>query len=575
VQLPTPDQYQTVLQNPQIAFAGNPDLERTRPELTRSQMPRPYSGNFTATFHLQGDREWAVRCYTREVRDVVERYRAITRFLETNPDPSLTIAKLVHAGILVNAERYDIIQMEWISGRQLNQHIKAVVAQNPSELGHLADAVWDLGLRFEHLGIAHGDLQHGNILVDGLGAIRLVDYDDMFLPELRHLQFSSGLGQENYQHPNRQSTSYDEKLDRFAVIVIYLTLKALSAKPSLWQTFDGGEDCLLFRKADFLDPHGSRLFQEMDRLTPVKELVDRFASVCVGSYEEIPSLADFLDGRFVYSRFVPRAVANRVPDSPPDLPATPFARPPSGGDRPPTPIPAISAFPSAGTVPAAPLHQRSQSKVVLAVLLTVGSVIFVAIFALAYFGNRGGFQQQTAYAPARPIARSQVTHAAQAAAPTHQIIIGTPQPAKTAVRKPPDRTSQVIASPAKTAATSSTSPVLSATATQALPVPTNESAPVAAPERQTCTTPDSPTRLATLAAPHLSSAALTAAAGKSVVVSVDLAADGTVTDAEVKVSSGEPSLDFAALDAARRSSYTVAEHSCSAASGSVDVTVSY
>jgi TonB family protein len=81
--------------------------------------------------------------------------------------------------------------------------------------------------------------------------------------------------------------------------------------------------------------------------------------------------------------------------------------------------------------------------------------------------------------------------------------------------------------------------------------------------------------LATLAAPHLSSAALTAAAGKSVVVSVDLAADGTVTDAEVKVSSGEPSLDFAALDAARRSSYTVAEHSCSAASGSVDVTVSY
>lgn len=32
--------------------------------------------------------------------------------------------------------------------------------------------------------IAHGDLQHGNILVDSNGNIYLIDYDSMFVPSL-------------------------------------------------------------------------------------------------------------------------------------------------------------------------------------------------------------------------------------------------------------------------------------------------------------------------------------------------------------------------------------------------------
>ena len=35
------------------------------------------------------------------------------------------------------------------------------------------------------LGIAHNDLQHGNVMVQADGRIRLVDYDGMFLPRFR------------------------------------------------------------------------------------------------------------------------------------------------------------------------------------------------------------------------------------------------------------------------------------------------------------------------------------------------------------------------------------------------------
>jgi len=47
--------------------------------------------------------------------------------------------------------------------------------------------------------IAHGDLQHGNVLVVN-GDLKLVDYDGMFVPTLAG-KISSEIGHRNYQHP--------------------------------------------------------------------------------------------------------------------------------------------------------------------------------------------------------------------------------------------------------------------------------------------------------------------------------------------------------------------------------------
>src|SRR5882762_2108677 len=111
--------------------------------------------------------------------------------------------------------------------------------------------------------IAHGDLQHGNILVVN-SAPKLVDYDGMYVPALSG-NVSNEVGQPNYQHPRRTPLDFGPYLDNFSSWVILLSLVALSVEPQLWDKFQGGiDDCLLFRKRDFEEPHRSALIKALE-----------------------------------------------------------------------------------------------------------------------------------------------------------------------------------------------------------------------------------------------------------------------------------------------------------------------
>src|SRR5947207_7795110 len=67
-------------------------------------------------------------------------------------------------------------------------------------------------------------------------------------------------------------------LDNFSGWVIYVSLVALSIYPNLWQTFRGGDDCLLFRKRDFEDPDHSGLLKALERCQSpeLRDLVEFF-----------------------------------------------------------------------------------------------------------------------------------------------------------------------------------------------------------------------------------------------------------------------------------------------------------
>jgi hypothetical protein len=64
-----------------------------------------------------------------------------------------------------------------------------------------------LASRLREAGVAHGDLQHGNVLLvpatdtDRL-SLKLVDYDGMFVPALTGAQ-TGEVGHPAYQHPQR------------------------------------------------------------------------------------------------------------------------------------------------------------------------------------------------------------------------------------------------------------------------------------------------------------------------------------------------------------------------------------
>ena len=291
--LPRLGQYQIALQHPATAFA-DPELKAAVVELTPMGLPRVISGGFALTYHLKhGRKEWAVRCFHREASELQRRYRAISEMIATAPSGPFVPAEYQANGVLVEGAWYPITKMPWLAAVPINHYIETNLEQRT--LAKLVGQFRALVEQLHALGVAHGDLQHGNILVDAFGNLKLVDYDGMFVPALRGLAANES-GHVNYQHPQR-AIQFDATLDRFSAIVIHVALTALAADPSLWHRHSNGEN-LLFKRADFDDPEASALFTELRSLPEVRPPADRLQALCRGGYDAVPTLADFLTARF-------------------------------------------------------------------------------------------------------------------------------------------------------------------------------------------------------------------------------------------------------------------------------------
>jgi hypothetical protein len=170
-------------------------------------------------------------------------------------------------GIRIRGNWYPVLKMRWVEGLPLNQFVKAWLDQSPF-LENLGQVWLKLGGRLRDAAVAHGDLQHGNVLLvpggkAGALAVKLVDYDVMCVPALSLLK-SGEAGHPAYQHPRRQQEgTYHLEVDRFSHLVIYTALRGLRAggRP-LWERYDNGDN-LLFRAQDFRDPGNSPLFREL------------------------------------------------------------------------------------------------------------------------------------------------------------------------------------------------------------------------------------------------------------------------------------------------------------------------
>src|SRR5262249_25490189 len=137
-----------------------------------------------------------------------------------------------------------------------------------------------LGRRLRDAEMAHADLQHGNILlVPGNRArslaLKLVDYDGMYIPALAELP-TEEVGHPAYHHPQRlHERRYGIDLDRFSLVVIYGAMQALVAGgQDLWDRYDDGDN-LLFSQQDFHNPGDSNLFRDLMRIDD--PLVQRMA----------------------------------------------------------------------------------------------------------------------------------------------------------------------------------------------------------------------------------------------------------------------------------------------------------
>jgi hypothetical protein len=290
VRLPDLSAYQAAVQNPSTAFA-DPELRAATVTSGRLGLPRAVAGNFAVTYQLRnGNRLWAVRCFHRDAADRPRRYAAISKTLAGLRSPLLVDIAYLQTGVRVGQVWLPVTRMPWLDGQPLNRAVEARLS-DPKELALLERRFVELILELRSLGIAHGDLQHGNILVNRAGELSLVDYDGMFVPGLRGLPASEA-GDPNYQHP-RRTTHFDADLDRFAAIVITVALRALIARPALWSTYNT-DDNLLFQRADFADPGHSPLLRELTSEPATRELAERLMVLCRGNYAQVPPLEEFL-----------------------------------------------------------------------------------------------------------------------------------------------------------------------------------------------------------------------------------------------------------------------------------------
>lgn len=340
------------VQNPGVCFRGT-ELESARVEVNRRGLPLVFSGSFASVYPVTvGQQKFAVRCFTREPHDQQSRYEELSNYLISVLPPSFVHFEYLERGINSRGAWYPIVKMEWVEGVPLSKFVDSNL-NDPDLLRRLA-AQWRGGptASLRGLRIAHNDLQHGNVMVQNDGDIRLVDYDGMFLPQFRG-QRSPELGHKNYQHPQRSSEDYDDYVDNFPTLVIYTSLLGIAADPGLWAVFFN-EDNLIFTRDDYADPAGSQLFGRLKNSPDpmVAALAGKLEQFCALPAADVPDLEEILQD---------------IPPTPAPSPSAATAPNPTTSGVPPAPQPAPApppvsqaqvpapSTPAAGPGPAAPV----------------------------------------------------------------------------------------------------------------------------------------------------------------------------------------------------------------------------
>ncbi|KAF0142280.1 MAG: hypothetical protein FD153_628 [Rhodospirillaceae bacterium] len=185
--------------------------------------------------------------------------------------------------------------MDWADGETLGIWLENNY-KNKAAVTQLLSCFRSLKTFLRGKSTAHGDLQNGNVLVDG-STVKLIDYDGLFVPGLPTGQ-GNELGHKHFQHPKRQWSDFGPNMDRFSFIAINLSLRALAEKPVLFDKHSNGEN-ILFSACDYLDPASSVVFADIRAMPSLARGADAFARICRAPIANVPSLEDFLVGRNV------------------------------------------------------------------------------------------------------------------------------------------------------------------------------------------------------------------------------------------------------------------------------------
>lgn len=190
----------------------------------------------------------ALRCFTRPPVGAASRYRELGTFLAGRDVGPFVPSLWVPDAVVDRTRSWPAVVMPWVDGVPLNLALEDML-DRPEELRSLARSWHAVAQALVQAGVAHGDIQCGNVLVDSDLNLNLVDMDGVYAPGMSTPP--AEVGHPNFQHPRRDRRHWGPDADAFSFVVMALSLTALAADPRLWR-YHNGENLILARE-DFLD----------------------------------------------------------------------------------------------------------------------------------------------------------------------------------------------------------------------------------------------------------------------------------------------------------------------------------
>jgi len=292
---PASTDFSDAIQNPKVCFI-HPKFSKTKivPSKIRQGLPFSIEGSFAIVYKVSdGNQFYAVKCFTSPPHGFENQEKLTSFFHKNNLD--FVIDYDTNVEIQTISGTYPTLVSSWVKGKTLLEFLEDSSQKNllKSQAKILAKNFREIVDNMESLKMAHGDLSGKNIMIESNMRIKLIDYDGIYIPEFKNQDVKES-GTKHFQHQSRldgKISLFDETMDRFSALVIYLSLLILSEKPNMFKIYHD-ESNIIFNQKDLNDPDNSKIFNELSSISnpEIKKLTNQLKRYCKMGLSKIPNL---------------------------------------------------------------------------------------------------------------------------------------------------------------------------------------------------------------------------------------------------------------------------------------------